>query len=132
GAALEHGAVEVADGLLAALRHLDEAEAARAAGLAVADDLGAGDVAVLAERLAQVVRGGLEGEVADVQVLAHGVPFRAARPAQTLHALTAARRRRGRQGRTELGRSRTAVAGAAPRRGHGGARPGARQALALQ
>src|SRR5205085_9276040 len=63
GAALEHGAVEVLDGGLAALAHLDEAEAARAARLTVLDDLGARHAAELAERLAEVVGGGAEGEV---------------------------------------------------------------------
>src|SRR5205085_223677 len=76
-AALVHGAVEGGDGLVAAVLHLHEPEAARAARLPVGDDLGLGDPAVLPEQLAEVVRGGVEGEVADVDVLhalllAHG------------------------------------------------------------
>src|SRR5262245_24468146 len=50
-AALELGAVQVGDRLVGALAHLDEAEAAGAAGLAVVDDLGPGDGAELTEGL---------------------------------------------------------------------------------
>src|SRR5262249_27162858 len=74
-------AVEGRDGLVPTAGHLDEADPARPAGLGVADDLGAGDRAVLAEPLDQVVRRHLEGQVADVDVLAHGHPLRARRPA---------------------------------------------------
>src|SRR5262249_24519658 len=75
GPAADILAVEGGDGLLAPLAHLHEAEAPRAAGVPVADDLGAGDRAVRREQLAQVVGGGLEGQVADVDVLlAHALP----------------------------------------------------------
>src|SRR5262249_18913529 len=80
-AALELGAAQRRDGLVAPVTHLDEPEAARTAGVAVGDDLGAADRAVLAEQLDEVVGGGREGEVADVVVLAHGHPLRAQRPA---------------------------------------------------
>src|SRR5439155_8686256 len=79
GPAPQFGPVEGGDGLVATLAHLDEAEAARAAGLALLDELGSRHVAVLGERLAEVIRGGLEGEVADVNILAHGLPSRARR-----------------------------------------------------
>src|SRR5262249_19461495 len=62
--------------------------AARPARLLVGDDLGAGDGAVGGERLAEVVRRGLEGEVADVQVLAHGHPLRALTPRARRHRNT--------------------------------------------
>src|SRR5262249_7597663 len=62
-------AVEGRDGLIAALGHLDETEAARTAGLAVRDDLRAGHGAVLAERLAEVVRRRVERQVTDIQIL---------------------------------------------------------------
>src|SRR5262245_2675729 len=55
GTALELGAVHRRDGGLGAVAHLDEAETARPAGLAVLDHLGTRDRAVLAERLDQVV-----------------------------------------------------------------------------
>src|SRR5262249_31788397 len=77
GAALELGAVEGLDGLVTTLGHLDEAEAAGAAGLAVGHDLGPGDGAEAAERLPEGVAGGGERQGADAQVLAHlvvGVP----------------------------------------------------------
>src|SRR5262249_10535831 len=66
-----------------AVGHLDEGEAARPAGVPVGDDLGRGDRAVLAEHLAEVVGGGGEGQVAHVQFLTHGDPFKAARPRET-------------------------------------------------
>src|SRR5262249_28712055 len=75
GATLQLRAVQSGDGRVAALAHLDEAEAARAAGGAVGGDLGAGHVAVLGEPAAQVIRGGFVGEVPDVNVLAHGLPL---------------------------------------------------------
>src|SRR5262249_25110473 len=80
GAALELGAVHRVDGRVAAIAHLDEAEAAGAPRLAVVDDLGAANRAVLAERLNQVVRGGLEGEVPHVDGLAHVLPSGPRRP----------------------------------------------------
>jgi hypothetical protein len=66
--ALEVLAVQRGDGLRPALAHLHEAEATRAARLAVGGDLGAVHGAVLAEELDQVVRRGGEGEVPDVDV----------------------------------------------------------------
>src|SRR5262249_51952162 len=103
---LEVGAVQLGDGLVAALGHLDEAEAARPAGVAVGHDLGPRHGAELAERLAEVVRGGLEGEVADVDVLAHALPLRAFRPDSTRNtdARPAGRGRQGRTGRPDAGR----------------------------
>src|SRR5262249_5088683 len=74
-AALVVGPVEGGDRLVAALAHLYEGEAPRAAGVAVADDLGPGHAAVLAEDLQEVIGGGLEGEVSDVNVLAHHASF---------------------------------------------------------
>src|SRR6185295_8475049 len=81
-AAAELGAVEVVNRRVATLGHLDEAEAARAAGVAVGDDLGAGHGAVVAERLAEVVRGGRERQVPDVDLLAHHHPFGALGPCE--------------------------------------------------
>src|SRR5207247_8178031 len=75
GAALDLGAVQGGDGGVAALAHLDEAEAARAAGVAVGRHLGAGHRAVVGEPAAEVVRGGGVGEVPHINVLAHGSPF---------------------------------------------------------
>src|SRR5205823_3306535 len=57
-----------------------EAEAAGAAGLTVGGDLGPGDGAELAERLEEVVRGGLERQVPDIDVLAHDLPSGACWP----------------------------------------------------
>src|SRR5262245_18496879 len=66
GAALELRAAQGGDGLVGAVAHLDEAEAAGADGLPVGGDLGPGDRAELAERLEEVVRGSLERQVPDV------------------------------------------------------------------
>jgi hypothetical protein len=52
--------------------HLDEAEALRAAGVAVHHDLGRIDRSVLSERLLQVVVANVVREIADVQFIAHG------------------------------------------------------------
>lgn len=79
GSALEHGPVEVGYGLVGPVRHLDEPEAARPAGVPVGNDLGRGHGAVLAERLAEVVDRGLERQVPDVQILAHHHPSLRAR-----------------------------------------------------
>ena len=75
-----HAPVPPGDGLVTTLTHLHEPKAARAAGLAVAHDLGAGHGPVLRERLTEVVRRGAEGQVADVQILAHCDPLRASWP----------------------------------------------------
>src|SRR5262249_52147247 len=80
---VEFGAVEGGDRLLRTLGHLDEAEAARPAGLAVGRHLGPGHGAVLGAHLPEVVRGGREGQVADEKVLAHGDPVRASGHAVT-------------------------------------------------
>jgi len=68
------------DGLFPALAHLDEAEAARAAGFPVRDDLGPGHGAVRAECLDEVIGGGLEGKVSDIDALAHNNPLGLAGP----------------------------------------------------
>src|SRR5262249_47350914 len=57
GAALELLAVHRLDRRVTALAHLDEAEAARTAGLPVHHDLGPADRAVLRERVAEVIGG---------------------------------------------------------------------------
>src|SRR5262249_56065529 len=49
--------VEGGDGLVSPLGHLDEAEAARAPGVPVGHDLGAGDGAILREHLAHLIGG---------------------------------------------------------------------------
>src|SRR5262249_11850849 len=71
--ALKLGAVEGVDGLLGlgVIIHFDEPEAARTAGLAVGDDLGAGDFPVLLEKGQQVVGAGIPNEIANVNVLRH-------------------------------------------------------------
>lgn len=51
--------------------HFHKPETARAAGFAVGDDLGTGDLAVFSEKFEQVVGGRGPGEVADVDVLSH-------------------------------------------------------------
>src|SRR3989337_4583495 len=48
--------------------HLDEAEAPRAAGFPIGDDLSGGDRTNLAEQRGEVVRSGGEGQVAHVQI----------------------------------------------------------------
>src|SRR5262249_35430844 len=70
-AAADLRAVERGDRLVGGVVHLDEREAAAAAGLAVGDDLRAQHGAVLGERLHEVVAGGLERDVTDVQLLRH-------------------------------------------------------------
>lgn len=70
GAAAHVGAVHRGDGLagLFIVGHLDEAEAAGAAGLAVDDDLGTVDLPVLGEQLGEVLLGGAVRKIADVNV----------------------------------------------------------------
>src|SRR5919107_1616013 len=72
-AAAELLAVELRDGRLAlfARRHLDEAEAARAARVAILDDRGRLDVAGLREQVAEVFARSLERKVADVKFNGH-------------------------------------------------------------
>src|SRR5271165_5978763 len=69
--AVEVGPVEGSDRLIGAFAHLDEPETARPAGLAIGGYLGSGNTAVSREHLAEIIRGGREGEVADENVLAH-------------------------------------------------------------
>src|ERR1043166_2366367 len=74
--AFDHRAVERLDGVLRLLvrGHLDEAEAARATRLPIGDDAGAGHGSVVGEELSEGVVGGVEGEVADVElVFGHGL-----------------------------------------------------------
>ena len=59
--ALKRGAVEPGDGQVRPLAHLDEAEAARLAGLPVGDEMDPGDGPVLAERPGEISGRGLEG-----------------------------------------------------------------------
>src|SRR5262245_38391162 len=98
-------AVEGGDGLVSPLGHLDEAEAARAPGVPVGHDLGTGDGAILREQLAQLIGGGLKGQVADVDVLAHENPLRAHRPAITKYT-NAASPEQSRGGRQSLSGSK--------------------------
>jgi len=74
GAALELLPVHSGDGLVASGVHLDEREPTAAAGVAIADDLRAQDGPVLGERLDEIVTGGVEGNVPDIQLLTHGLP----------------------------------------------------------
>src|SRR5262249_17987158 len=69
--ATERLAVQGVDGRLrlGVVVHLDEAEAARAAGFAIGDDLGPSDRPVLLEQRQQVVGRGVPRQVADVDVL---------------------------------------------------------------
>src|SRR5262245_49445754 len=53
--------------------HLDEAEAPRPARVTIVHDRDALDAGHLAKELAQFVRGGVEGEAADVKLLTHEV-----------------------------------------------------------
>src|SRR5262245_28276314 len=73
GAVVVLSAVQGVDGTLRLLiaLHFNEAEAARAAGFAVGDDLCARHLTVLAEHFQQVVGGGRPGQVADIDVLSH-------------------------------------------------------------
>src|SRR5262249_4825149 len=64
-------AVERCDRLVRPVVHLDEREPAAAPGFAIGDDLRAQHGAVLGERRDQVVAGGLERDVTDVQLLRH-------------------------------------------------------------
>ena len=86
GAALQVGAVHGGDRLVGPGRHLDEREPAAATGLPVGDHLGAGDRPELGEGLDQVLAGGLERNVADVQFLAHVFLSWASRPGTNTHS----------------------------------------------
>ena len=61
------------DGLVPAVAHLDEREPPRPAGLPVHDELHLGHGPVLGEQLPELVLGGRERHVADVQILRHRV-----------------------------------------------------------
>ena len=74
GAAVELPAVEGFDCGVSAF-HLDETEAAGAAGIAVGDDADALDRAMLAEEVANLVLGRTEGEVPHVDLLHSAVAF---------------------------------------------------------
>jgi hypothetical protein len=80
GSTTKGGAIQRGDGLVCAVGHFDETEAARLAGIPIRDDLGAGHAAKATEGLAEVVRRGVEGKVANVNVLAHAGPLRAPGP----------------------------------------------------
>src|SRR6185437_6489909 len=72
-ASLDVAAVDLVDGLLGLVigRHLDEAEATRAAGLAIGDDLGIGDGAERGEQLAQIQLGDAVGQISNVESRSH-------------------------------------------------------------
>src|SRR2546427_272594 len=95
-AAIQARAVELADRLLGFLvrRHLDEAEAAGAARVAVRDDARGLHVAARGERFPQPVRGCGEREASDEEFHSHGarsyVAFR------TVHAIPGLGREPGR------------------------------------
>ena len=75
GAALEGVTVQGTDGVLGTVVgcHGDEAEAPRAAGLAVGDDARLGDFAVYGEHLCELGIGSAPGKVPDVNLRAHAV-----------------------------------------------------------
>ena len=56
---------------LVVARHFDEPEALAAARVAVVDDLGAGDLAVLAEQLFEVRAGDAVAQIPHVKLLTH-------------------------------------------------------------
>src|SRR5262249_30816188 len=97
--------VEGGDGLVSPLGHLDEAEAAGAPGVPVGHDLGTGDGAILREQLAQLMGGGLKGQFADVDVLAHENLLGPHTPAATKYT-NAASPERSRGGRQSLSGSK--------------------------
>src|SRR5262245_6899053 len=80
---LVHAERTAVDGLAVDLRdrllrlgvgaHRHEREAARATGVAIHHDVDVGDLAELREQLADRVGGGLEGQVANVEPVTHGV-----------------------------------------------------------
>src|SRR5437763_8457238 len=74
GAAVQARAVELADRRLGFLvrRHLDETEAAGAAGIAIGDDARGLDVAARGERFPQTIGGCGEGEASDEEFHSHG------------------------------------------------------------
>src|SRR5262249_10306210 len=71
GPALELLAVHAGDGLVGPGVHLHERKAPAPAGVAVADDLRAENGPELGERLHEVIAGGVERNVPDVQLLRH-------------------------------------------------------------
>src|SRR4029079_3198463 len=82
-AAADFLAVEGADGVVGAVLHLDKAEAARLAGLAVGDQPDAADRAVLPEQVADLLLRRAEGQVSHVPLLHGSVPFRSPRVKST-------------------------------------------------
>src|SRR5262249_13103238 len=89
--------------------HLDEGEPPAAPGLTVADDLRAQYGAELGERLDEVVAGGVERDVPDVQLLTHGHSSLgpSARQTETGCAVTRAGNRNGRAAPGPVVRVRT-------------------------
>jgi hypothetical protein len=72
--------VERLDGLLGLgiFIHLHKAESARAAGFAICDDLGTGDLAMLLKQGEKIVGRGIPDQVAYIDILSHhNIPFRA-------------------------------------------------------
>src|SRR6185503_13673651 len=76
GPAVHFLAIELLDGLgrLFRRRHLDEAEAARVAGVTVGDDGRRLDHARLGEQFAQTVRGRGKSETSDEELVSHDLP----------------------------------------------------------
>jgi hypothetical protein len=70
---IDIAAVERVDrfGSLVGGSHLDEPEAAGAAGVTIVDDLSLGDLAVLREELLEIGRGSVEREITHVDVAGH-------------------------------------------------------------
>jgi len=82
GATTEVAAVEGADGLASVLiGHLDEAEAARAAGLAVGREGDRDHLTVLREHLGDLRLSGVEREVTHINLLNHDLVLLAGMPA---------------------------------------------------
>jgi hypothetical protein len=73
-AACQLGAVQTGDGCLSAIVHFDEGKATTASGFPVGDNLCPQHSAELRERLDEVVAGGLEGNVPNIQFLTHNYP----------------------------------------------------------
>ncbi len=69
----EFEAVEGIDSLLGliVIRHLDKAESLRLAGVAVDDDVDRRDLAVLGEKVTELILGGAIIHVADINLLGH-------------------------------------------------------------
>lgn len=72
---LEARAIHFVYGLLGSIRHFHEPEPARPAGFPIGHDLGACHIAKLRERLAEIIRSRLVGQIAHVQILCHSSSF---------------------------------------------------------